>query len=193
VSSDQGQIQPGQKVLINGASGGVGIFAVQIAKYFGAEVTGVCSTRNIDMVRSIGADQVTDYTNEDFTRTGQQYDLILDNVGNRSYSDLKRILSPNGTYLLNGYAPALMVRLMFHSGKSKTGDQIMRNADVQKTNPKDLEFLKDLFESGKIKSVIDRIYTLSDVPEAISYLEEGHARGKVVITVEHNKTKFRNS
>jgi len=113
---DQGQIQPGQKVLINGASGGVGTYAVQIAKYFGADVTGVCSTRNVGMVRSIGADQVIDYVKEDFTQNGQLYDLILDNEGNRSISDIKRSLGPNGTYLLNGYSPALMLRLMFQSG-----------------------------------------------------------------------------
>ena len=180
---DQGQIQPGQKVLINGASGGVGTFAVQIAKSLGAEVTAVCSTRNVDMVRSIGADQVIDYICEDFTQSGHFYDLILDNVGNRSVSDVKRILSPTGTYLLNAYSPVLMLRLMLQSGTSKTGGQTMRNSDVAKTNQNDLEFLKDLIEAGKVKPVIDRVYTLNEVPEAIRYLEEGHARGKVVITI----------
>jgi len=177
---DQGQIQPGQKVLINGASGGVGTFAVQIAKSFGAEVTGVCSTRNVDMVRSIGADQVIDYTSEDFTQNGQLYDLILDNVGNRSVSDIKRILGPNGTYLLNAYSPALMLKLMLQSG---AGGQTMRNSDVAKANQSDLEFLKEFLEAGNVVPVIDRRYPLSEVAEAIRYLEEGHARGKIVITV----------
>ncbi|EKU96215.1 Zn-dependent oxidoreductase, NADPH:quinone reductase [Leptolyngbya sp. PCC 7375] len=180
---DQGQIQPGQKVLINGASGGVGTFAVQIAKFFGAVVTGVCSTQNVDMVRSLGADQVIDYTREDFTQTGQLYELILDNVGNRSISDIQRILSPNGTYLLNAYAPALMLQLMLQPGKSKTGGQTMRNTDITKANQSDLKFLTELLESDKVVSVIDRVYPLSEVADAIRYLEEGHARGKVVITL----------
>mgnify|MGYP001546747234 FL=1 len=180
---DQGQIQPGQKVLINGASGGVGTFALQIAKSFGAVVTGVCSTRNVDMVRSIGADQVIDYTREDFTQNGQLYDLIFDNVGNRSISEIKRILGPNGTYLLNAYSPALMLQLMLQSGKSKIGGQTMRNTDITQANQSDLEFLKALLEAGKVVSVIDRVYPLSEVAGAIGYLEEGHVRGKVVITV----------
>jgi NADPH:quinone reductase-like Zn-dependent oxidoreductase len=183
---DQGQVQPGQKVLINGASGGVGTFAVQIAKSFGAEVTGVCSTRNVDMVRSIGADQVIDYSSEDFTKSKQLYNLILDNVGNRSVSDIKRILGPNGTYLLNAYSPALMLRLIFQPRNLKTGGQTMRSADVEKANQSDLEFLKELLEAGKVVPVIDRVYPLSEVVEAIRYLEEGHARGKVVITLEYN-------
>ncbi len=177
---DQGQIQLGQKVLINGASGGVGTFAVQIAKSFGAEVTGVCSSRNVDMVRSIGADQVIDYTSEDFTQNGQLYDLILDNVGNRSVSDIKRILGSNGTYLLNAYSPALMLKLMLHSG---SGGQTMRNSDVAEATQSDLEFLKELLEAGQVVPVIDRCYPLREVAEAIRYLEEGHARGKVIITV----------
>jgi NADPH:quinone reductase-like Zn-dependent oxidoreductase len=186
---DQGQIKPGQKVLINGASGGVGTFAVQIAKSFGAEVTGVCSTRNVEIVRSIHADYVIDYTKEDFTQNGKLYDLILDNVGNRSVSDIKRILGPNGTFILNGYSPVLMLRLMFQSGKSKTSGQTMRSADVEKANQSDLEFMKELLETGKVAPVIDRRYPLSEVGEAIRYLEEGHARGKVVITLRHtNKT-----
>ena len=180
---DQGQIQPGQTVLINGASGGVGTFAVQIAKSFGAIVIGVCSTRNVDMVRSIGADQVIDYTRKDFTQTGQLYDLILDNVGNRSISDIKCILGPKGTYLLNAYAPALMLQLTLRSGKSKTGGQTMRNTDVTQANQSDLESLKELLEAGKVVSVIDRAYPLSEVADAIRYLEAGHARGKVVITL----------
>ncbi len=180
---DQGQIQPGQKVLITGASGGVGTFAVQIAKYFEAVVIGVCSIQNVDMVRSIGADQVIDYTREDFTQNGQLYDLILDNVGNHSISDIKRILAPNGTYLLNAYAPVLMLQLMLRSGKSKTGGQTMRNTDITKANQSDLEFLTALLEADKVVPVIDRVYPLSEVADAISYLEVGHARGKVVITL----------
>ena len=178
---DQAQIQAGQKVLINGASGGVGTYAVQIAKSFGAEVTGVCSKRNVDMVRSIGAEYVIDYTNEDFTQTGQQYDLILDNMGNRSLSDMKRILSPKGIYLLNAYSPALMMQLIF---QSKNGDQTMRNSDITNANQKDLLFLKDLIEDGKVVSIIDGRYALSETPEAIRYLEEGHVQGKVIITLE---------
>jgi len=180
---DQGQIQPGQTVLINGASGGVGTFAVQIARYFGAEVAAVCSTGNVDMVRSIGADRVIDYTSEDFTQTAQLYDLILDNVGNRSFSDIKRILGPNGTYLLNAYSPALMLKLILQSKNSKTRGQTMRSSDVLKSNQSDLEFLKELLEAGHIVSVIDRVYPLREVAEAIRYLEGGHARGKVVITL----------
>ncbi|MDV3352046.1 NAD(P)-dependent alcohol dehydrogenase [Leptothoe sp. LEGE 181152] len=180
---DQGQIQSGQKVLINGASGGVGTFAIQIAKFFGAVVTGVCSTQNLDTVRALRTNQVIDYTREDFTQTGQLYDLILDNVGNRSISDIKRIVSPNGTYLLNAYAPTLMLQLMLQPGKSKTGGQTMRNTDITKANQSDLEFLTELLAADKIVPVIDRVYPLSEVADAIRYLETGHARGKVVITL----------
>ena len=169
--------------MINGASGSVGTYAVQIAKYFGAEVTGVCSTRNVDLVHSIGADQVIDYVKVDFTQNGHLYDLILDNVGNRSISDIKRILGPIGMYLLNGYSMVLMLRLMLPSG---SGGQTMHSADVAKPNQSDLELLEELLEAGNIVSVIDRVYPLSETPEAIRYLEEGHARGKVVITVEQN-------
>jgi len=178
---DKGQIRQGQKVLINGASGGVGHFAVQIAKSFGTEVTGVCSTRNLDMVRSIGADHVIDYTKEDFTQTGQRYDLIFDAVGNRSVSDYQRALSPNGICSVAGFTSlSRLFQIMFLGGK-KVG--LMETA---KGNKKDLLFIKDLLEAGKVIPVIDRTYTLSEVPEAIRYLEKGHARGKVVITVEHN-------
>ncbi|MEL6138960.1 MAG: NAD(P)-dependent alcohol dehydrogenase [Cyanobacteria bacterium J06628_6] len=180
---DQGQIQPGQTVLINGASGGVGTFAVQIAKSFGAIVTGVCSAQNVDRVRSIGADQVIDYTCEDFTQSGQLYDLIFDNVGNHSIVEIKRILAPNGTYLLNAYAPTLMLQLMLRSGQSKPGGQTMRNTDVMKPNQADLEYLTALIEADKVISVIDKVYPLSEVADAIAYLETGHARGKVVITL----------
>jgi len=184
---DQMQIKPGQKILINGASGGVGTYAVQVAKHYGAEVTGVCSTRNVEMVRSIGADQVIDYTKEDFTQTGDFYDLILDNVGNRSLSDLKRILAPNGIYLLNAFAPKLMLQLGFQSGKSKKSSQTLGNSDVAKANQKDLEFLTELFEAGKIVSVIGQVYPLSETPAAIRHLEGGHAQGKLIITIEQNR------
>jgi len=181
---DKGQIQPEQKVLINGAGGGVGTFAVQIAKSFGAQVTGVCSTRKLDMVRSIGADQVIDYTGEDFTRNGQRYDLILDAAAYRSISDYKRALSPKGIYVLVGGSMALMFRVMFVGPwLSMTGSKKMRTV-MTKINKKDLALMKELLEAGKVIPVIDRRYSLSEVPEAIEYLEEGHAQGKVVITVQ---------
>jgi len=180
---DEGKLQPGQKVLINGASGGVGTFAVQIAKAFGAEVTGVCSTRNVDMVRSIGADHVVDYTQEDFTQSGQRYDLILDNVANRSFSDLRRALTPQGIIIPNsghggmGYVfKAYLLSPFMH----QQGSPFMSTP-----NHEDLVVLKELIEADKITPVIDRTYPLSETPEAIRYLEEDHARGKVVITVEH--------
>ena len=175
---DKGQIQPGQRVLINGASGGVGTFAVQIAKSFGTEVTGVCSTRNLDMVRSIGADDVIDYTREDFTNNGQQYDLIYCAVGNRSVSDYQRALSPNGICSVAGFtALSRMFQIMLLGGK-QVG--LMGTA---KGNKKDLLFIKDLLEAGKVVPVIDRCYSLGEIPDAIRYLEEGHAQGKVVITI----------
>jgi len=185
---DKGQIQPGQKVLINGASGGVGTFAVQIAKSFGAEVTGVCSTRNLDMVRSIGADQVIDYTEEDFTQNGPRYDLIIDNVGNRSVSDLKRALSPRGICVIIGYtSPALLLQHMLLGAlTSMTGSKKIGLLGEAKPNKKDLVFTAELLEAGKVVPVIDRCYPLSDTAEAIRYLEAGHARGKVIITVKHN-------
>jgi len=183
---DKGKIQPGQKVLINGASGGVGTFSVQIAKSFGAEVTGVCSTRNLDMVRSIGADQVIDYTQEDFTQNGRSYDLIIDAVGNRSIFDYKRALSPNGICVIIGFSAALMLQyLLFGPWMSMTGSKKFSVLSAKITN-KDLVLLKELFESGKVATVIDRRYPLSEVAEAIRYLEEGHAQGKVVITLGHN-------
>ena len=184
---DKGQIQSGQKVLINGASGGVGTFAVQIAKSFGAEVTGVCSTRNLDMVRSIGADQVIDYTQEDFTQNGQRYDLIVDAVGNRSVSDYKRALSSKGICVIIGYSsPVLLLQHMFQgTWISMTGSKRIGLMGTMKPNKKDLVFMKELLEAGKVKPVIDRRYPLNKVAEAIRYLEEGHARGKVVITLDH--------
>jgi NADPH:quinone reductase-like Zn-dependent oxidoreductase len=178
---DKGQIQPGQRVLINGASGGVGTFAVQIAKSYGTEVTGVCSTRNLDMVRSIGADYVIDYTQEDFTQTAQRYDLIFDAVGNRSVSDYKRALSSNGICSVAGFTSLWRLFRIVLLGGKKVG--MMKTA---KANKEDLVFIKELLETGKVVPVIDRCYPLAETAEAIRYLETGHARGKVVITVAHN-------
>ena len=179
---DKGKLQPGQKVLINGASGGVGTFAVQIAKALGAaEVTGVCSTRNLELVRSIGANKVIDYTQTDFTRSGQQYDLIFDAVGNRSVADLKRALTPTGIGSVAGFTSmALLFQHMLLGGK-KVG--LMATA---KANQKDLLILKELLEAGKVTPVIDRRYPLSETAEAIRYLESGRARGKVIVTVVEN-------
>ena len=183
---DKGKIQPGQKVLINGASGGVGSFAVQIAKAFGAVVTAVCSTRNLAMALSIGADHVIDYTQEDFTQNGQHYDLILAANGYHSISDYKRALSPNGIYVMTGGSMAQMSQAMFQGPWiSMTGSQKMSNMDL-KPNKNDLIFMKELLEAGKVKPVIDRCYPLAEVPAAFRYLEEGHAQGKVVITVANN-------
>jgi len=185
---DKGHIQPGQKVLINGAAGGVGTFAVQIAKSFGAEVTGVCSTRNVDMVRSIGADQSIDYTHEDFTKLGQRYDLIFDCVGNHSLSELRRVLNPNGICVMVGDLTGrgglgIMARLFTALVLSQFGSQRLVTF-LAKPNKKDLAIMHDLMKAGKVTPVIDRRYRLSEVPEAIRYLEEKHARGKVVVTME---------
>jgi NADPH:quinone reductase-like Zn-dependent oxidoreductase len=182
---DKGKIQSGQKVLINGASGGVGTFAVQIAKSFGAEVTGVCSTRNLDMARSIGADQVIDYTKEDFTQNRQRYDLIIAANGYHSLSDYKRALSPKGTYVMTGGSMAQVFQAMLLGPWiSMTGSKKM-GALSARPNQKDLVFMKELLEAGKVVPVIDRRYALSEVAEALRYLGEGHSQGKVVITVEH--------
>ncbi len=185
---NKGHIQAGQKVLINGASGGVGTFAVQIAKAFGAEVTGVCSTRNMDRVRSIGADHVIDYTQEDFTRNGQQYDLIYCAVGNRSLSDYLRALAPQGVCVIAGFTtlPLLFSHMILGPRRSKTGGKRIGLMETVKPNPKDLAFMNTLLESGKVVPVIDRCYPLSETAEAIRYLEAGHAKGKVVITVTAN-------
>src|SRR6266516_3218999 len=185
---DKGQIQPGQKVLINGASGGVGTFAVQIAKSFGTAVTGVCSTGNVDMVRSIGADHVIDYTQADFTKNGQRYDLIFDAVGNRSVSDYKRALSTNGICAVAGFTtlPNLLQVLVLGSWVSRSGSKKIGQIETANPHKKDLVFVKELLEAGKVVPVIDRTYPLSEVPEAIRYLEAGHAKGKVVITMEKN-------
>jgi len=178
-----GKIQRGQKVLVNGASGGVGTFAVQIAKAFGAEVTAVCSTMKLDLVRSIGADHVIDYTQEDFTRNRQQYDLILAVNGYRSISDYKRALSPTGTYVMSGGDTAQMMEAMFLGlWMSRKGSRKMGNL-AAKPSQKDLIFVKELLETGKVVPVIDRCYPLSEVADALRYLEEGHAYGKIVITV----------
>jgi NADPH:quinone reductase-like Zn-dependent oxidoreductase len=185
---DKGRIKAGQKVLINGASGGVGTYAVQIAKLLGAEVTGVCSTRNVEMVRSLGADHVLDYTQEDFTKAGEKYDLILDNVGNHPLSAVRGVMTPKGVFVIVG-APndgnwlgpmsAPIKAALYSPFVSQDFGMIMSDLI-----PADLAWLRDQLQAGKLKSVIDRRYKLSEVPAAIAYLEEGHARGKVVITME---------
>ncbi|RPI34947.1 MAG: NAD(P)-dependent alcohol dehydrogenase [Chloroflexota bacterium] len=185
---DQGRIHPGQKVLINGASGGVGTFAVQLAKAFGAEVTAVCSTRNVDQARSLGADHVIDYTKEDFTQNGLQYDLILAVNGYHPLSAYRRALVPKGIYVMAGGTPAQIFQAtLLGPWLSKSGGKKMGNVSA-KPNPKDLVFMKELLEAGKVVPVIDRRYPLIDTAEALRYLGEGHARGKVVITVEHDNT-----
>ncbi|MHB8778902.1 MAG: NAD(P)-dependent alcohol dehydrogenase [Anaerolineales bacterium] len=181
---DEGQIQAGQKVLINGASGGVGTFAVQVAKSFGAEVTAVCSPRNLDQARSIGADHVTDYTKEDFTKNGEQYDLVFAANGYHSLSAYKRALTPKGIYIMAGGSMAQIFQsMLMGSMMSETGGRKMAGVSA-KRNQKDLAFLKELVEAGKVVPVIDRRYPLSEAAEALRYLGEGHAKGKVVITVE---------
>lgn len=187
---DKGKIQSGQKVLINGASGGVGTFAVQIAKSYGAEVTGVCSTRNVELVQSLGADHVIDYTKEDFTKTDQRYDVILDNVANHTLSENRQILTPNGRYVLIGGGSAneqgffgalrLPLKALIYS---KFVNQKMGMMMAQPST-QDLTLLAEMVQSGKLKTVIDRTYKLAEVPDAVRYVEEGHARGKVIITVE---------
>jgi NADPH:quinone reductase-like Zn-dependent oxidoreductase len=179
---DKGQIQPGQKVLINGASGGIGTFAVQIAKSFGAQVTGVCSTRNLDMVRSIGADRVIDYTKEDFVSEGQPYDLILATAGYRSIFDYHRALSPGGRYVVTGGSMAQVFQpMLLGPFLSMTGSKKMGNLSA-KPDQEDLGFVKELFEAGKVVPVIDRCYPLGEVAEALRYYGQGRSRGKVVIS-----------
>ncbi len=181
---DTGQIQPGQKVLIHGASGGVGTFAVQIAKSFGAKVTAVCSTRHLDIVRSIGADQVIDYTQEDFTQNGKRYDLIIATNGYHSLSEYKSALSPEGIYVCTGGTMAqIFESILLGPLMSRNGSKKMRNMGSARPNQKDLGVMKELLETGKVLPVIDKRYSLSEVPEALRYLGEGHARGKVVITI----------
>jgi len=181
---DSGHIQAGQKVLINGASGGVGTFAVQIAKSFGAEVTAVTSPKNLDQARSIGADHVIDYTQEDFTKNGQQYDLILAANGYHPLSAYKRALAPNGIYVMAGGKPAqLFQAMLLGSWMSRNGSKKMGGVSA-KVDQKDLVTIKELIEAGKVVPVIDKRYPLSEVPEALRYFGKGHARGKVVITME---------
>jgi len=179
---NKGRIQPGQKVLIYGASGGIGTFAVQIAKAFSAEVTGVCSTRNLELVRSIGADHVIDYTKEDFTQNGQQYDLILAAAGYRSIFDYKRAIAPGGNYVATGGAMAQVFQPMLVGPLLSTGGRKLSNL-AMKPNTKDLLFVKELIEAGKVTPVIDKSFPLSQLPDALRYYGEGHSRGKVVITV----------
>jgi NADPH:quinone reductase-like Zn-dependent oxidoreductase len=182
---DRGDVQPGQTVLINGASGGVGTFAVQIAKSFGAEVTGVCSIRNLDLVRSIGADQVIDYTQEDFTRSGRRYDLILD-TGDRSLSDCRRALTPKGTLVVIGGSAGRWIDGLGRAYKARVVSPLVRQRlrpFLTRWSRQDLEVVKDLIEAGNLAPVIDRIYALRAACEAMGYLEAGHARGKIVIRV----------
>src|SRR2546427_1534786 len=182
---DKGQIRSGQKVLINGASGGVGTFAVQVAKSFGASVTGVCSPRNVEMVRSMGANRVIDYTQEDFIRDGQRYDMLFDVAGNHSWSDCKKVLMPNGTHVVAGQSsrekpsvlPFLLAPLVSRFRKQRLVTFIAKHSNA------DLVALKELMEAGKLTPIIDRTFPLRDVPEAIRYLGEGHPRAKIVITV----------
>jgi NADPH:quinone reductase-like Zn-dependent oxidoreductase len=173
-----GGIQPEQKVLINGASGGVGTFAVQIAKSYGPEVTGVTSTQNIDLVRSLGADHVVDYTTTDFVRSGRRYDLIFDTVGNRSVSDLRRALAEGGKAAVTGYT-----NLVEAMGPKLRGGKDIARVSVRDVTTKDLELLSELIEAGKVRPEIDRRYPFAEIPAAIAYLEQGHARGKVVVGV----------
>jgi NADPH:quinone reductase-like Zn-dependent oxidoreductase len=182
---DKGQIQPGQKVVVDSGSGGVGTFTVQIAKSFGAEVTAVCSSRNVDKARTLGADHVIDYTRENFTKSGQRYDLIIAANAHHSLFDYLRALSPGGILVVVGgsfvriFQTVLLGPLLSRIGSKKV------RFFIANINPKDLVLLKDLLEAGKIVPVIDKRYPLSDVAEAVRYLEEGHAQGKIVITVEH--------
>ncbi len=190
---DHGKIQPGQQVLINGATGGVGTFAVQIAKAFGAEVTGVCSTGNVELVRSLGADHVIDYSREDFTRAARRYDLVLDIAGSRSWRECRRVLNPQATFVIVGgpktnrligpLSHVIKVRLAALGASQKV---IFLIANM---NKEDLLFVQELLEVGKVTPVIDRQYELSQLPEAMRYLGTGHARGKVVITVKRSTEK----
>jgi NADPH:quinone reductase-like Zn-dependent oxidoreductase len=184
---DKGRVQPGQRILINGASGGVGTFAVQIAKALGADVTAVCSTGNLDQARSLGADRVVDYTKEDFTQHGERHDLMLDIAGGRSFSDLRRVLTPEATVVLIGGPltyrglgplPHLARAFLASKGRSQTVTFL-----IAKITKEDLVYLQEFLETGKVRAVVDRRYELSEAPEALRYLGEGHARAKIVITV----------
>jgi NADPH:quinone reductase-like Zn-dependent oxidoreductase len=183
---DHGQLQPGQKVLVNGASGGVGTFAVQIAKALGAEVTGVCSTRNVEQARSLGADHVIDYTREDFTRPGQRYDLILDIAGSKSWSQCRRVLSPNAILVIVGAEGSRLMGPLGHIAKVRLG--ALRGSQkavffVANFNGPDLAVLSELLETGKVKPFVEKRYELVEVADALRYMGEGHARGKIVIGV----------
>jgi NADPH:quinone reductase-like Zn-dependent oxidoreductase len=184
---DRGQLEPGQKVLINGASGGVGLFAVQIAEALGADVTAVCSTRNVELVRSLGADRVVDYTREDFTRGDERYDVLFDNAGSRSWRECKRVLKPNArVVLVGGQMGGPVLGPLGHVIRMKLAALLgSRKAVffVAKFNQPDMEVLRELLEAGKVKPVVDRRYPLSEIADAFRYLGEGHAQGKVVISV----------
>ncbi len=183
---DVGKIQRGQKVLINGAAGGVGTFAVQIAKSFGADVTGVCNARNLEMVRSIGADRVIDYSREDFTQSAERFDIILDCVGNRSLSDCRRVLVPKGIHVpVGGSGDQIFVPLVGKFLLSLFVSQKLVMFFLAKSNKEDLTIICELMATGKVTPVIDKRYKLGEVPEALAYLEQGHARGKVVIVLTH--------
>jgi len=181
---DNGNIQSGQKVLINGASGSVGTAAVQLAKYYGAEVTGVCSTANLELVKSLGADKVIDYTKEDFTNSGETYDIVFDTVGNISFSRVKSSLKEKGIFLAGTGGPSTIIQMLWTSviGGKKV------KAGPASEHKEDLIFLKELIEAGKIKPVIDRRYPLEQTAEAHRYVDKGHKKGNVVITLEHNSS-----
>ena len=182
---DKGHLWPGQKVLINGAAGGIGTFAVQIAKSFGANVTSVCSTKNVELVRSLGADRVIDYTRDDFTQDSQRYDLILDNVGNRTLSDMRRVLSPNGRCVMAG-APKELWAVLTRVFQAFAWSPFLRQKFtffIAKMNRDDLTTLCGLIQAGKVTPVIDRRYPLTETANAIAYVEQGHAPAKVVITL----------
>jgi NADPH:quinone reductase-like Zn-dependent oxidoreductase len=183
---DKGHLQPGQKVLINGAAGGIGTFAVQIAKSFGASVTGVCSTKNVELARSLGADRVIDYTRHDFTEDSERYDLLLDNVGNRTLSAMRRVLGPNGNCVMAG-APKKLMAVFTRLLKAFAWSLFLRpkfRFFIAKIKRDDLKTLCDLIEAGKVTPVIERRYSLSETAGAVAYVEEGHARAKIVITFE---------
>jgi NADPH:quinone reductase-like Zn-dependent oxidoreductase len=184
---DKGGIKAGQKVLINGASGGVGTFAVQIAKHYGAEVTGVCSTRNVELVRSLGADHVVDYTKDDFTKSSEQYDIIFDNVSNRSLSELRRVLKPSGHLIVVGAGKGDWIGpLMPMIRAAVVAPFVDQKLDtfLAKLNQDDLKLLGDLMQAGEVTAVIDRRYTLEEAAQAMEYLETGRARGKVIVNVQ---------
>jgi NADPH:quinone reductase-like Zn-dependent oxidoreductase len=188
---EKGQVQAGQKVLINGAAGGTGTFAIQLAKLTGAEVTGVDNAEKQEFMRSLGADHVIDYAKEDFTKNGQQYDLILDVIANRSVFAYRRTLRPSGSYFMAGGSVATLFQMLLLGGwiRRTTGKRI--RLLVVETDPRDLVYMTELIEAGKVKLVIDKCYSLGQAAEALRYLGEGHAKGKIVITVEHNNDKIR--